>query len=215
MNKSLTISRGEWGYVTRLSDWSGGKAGKAGETPDGRHKLKAFGEYLMPGVPDQTILPHTGFGYVRPLDLVGGTPEERALNAKWMATMRVAHLDYYVARLHGSPDPDAVGLYYPERLFVTGRNDDDGYDLERSEVLRHLAAVGITSHPEYWHPVQLFTGMNMGFPVFHQGLRADTDYGPSWYGTVTSKLLGRKLPDGYTWDHYPSAKYGTLYIETE
>jgi hypothetical protein len=210
MTETLTISQALWGYVTHMSDFSGGRVLKAGVTQDGRHKLSAGLDdgLIVPGVPDTMRRPSSGYGYVRPQD---EDDPDKELWERW-AGCRIDRLDYYVALRNGCPDPGAVPLLYPERVFVNGE-DDDGEPLPRHIVLRHLAAVGIPASHSYWHPVQIFTGINRGFPVFQHGLKADTDIGPSWY-SVTSRLQA-KLPPGYSWELRHAGSYGTLYYDTD
>jgi hypothetical protein len=214
MIHTLTISHGLWGYVTHLSDFSGGRARLEGKTPDGLHTLSrgADSKHLVPGVPDSKFRPHSGYGFVRPRPEDG--PDQK-LWEQW-DRCRLDRLDYYVALMNGSPDPQAVPFYYPERLFVTGDYYSDSKDLGgqlfRTDLLNHLSALGIQAHPEYWHPVQIFHGIKGGFPLFDQGLKADTDVGPTWY-SVQGKLK-TKLPDGYDWD-FSGGNYGTLYFEPQ
>lgn len=205
---SIIISHGEWGYVTRLSDFSGGRAAKAGKTPDGRHRLSSLDDYaIAPGVPDKTLDPRTGYGFVRPQDDPPSPDDD--LWARW-AECRMRRLDYYVAQMNGSPDPAAVCVYYPERLFADGA-DENGNQLSRTALLKHLSAVQLRGWDDFWHPVQIFTGLNMGFPVFREGLKADTDIGPTWWSAINT--LDNKLPKGYSWQQFKGAKYGTLYCE--
>jgi hypothetical protein len=202
---TITISNALWGYISSMTDFSGGRIADAGGTPDGQHVIREdFDRGLIPGYPDGKYMRHGGYGHVRPEDEEGPDAE---LWAQW-GECRMPRLDYYVGLQHGNPDPDSTGLLYPERLFANGE-DDDGGDLPRSTLLTHLAAVGLQGHAEFWHPVQIYTGINRGCPVFRTGLKADTDIGPTWY-SAKQKLDG-KLPAGYEWSHHPKAKYGELY----
>ena len=208
MTEIITISHGEWGYVTNMSDFTGGRVTDDSKTPDGRHVLSPGldDHTIFPGIPDIRLRPHSGYGFVRPHD---HDPADAQLWER-CGGCRMPRLDYYVALRNGSPDPDAVGLLYPERLFVTG-DDEVGNALPRTRLLEHLKAVEIPAHEGYWWPVQIFTGINMGYPVFDQGLKADTDVGPTWHSAAWK--LGQKLPPGYDWE-FSGAKYGTLYYET-
>lgn len=205
---SITISHGEWGYVTHLNDFSGGRAAKAGKTPDGRHRLSRLDEHtIAPGVPDKTLDWRTGYGFVRPQDDPPSPDDD--LWARW-AKCRMRRLDYYVAQMNGSPDPGAVPFFYPERLFVNG-TDDNGNQLSRTALLKHLSALRVRGDCDFWHPVQIFTGISMGFPVFQEGLKADTDIGPTW--STATCILDGELPEGYSWEQFKGANYGTLHRE--
>ena len=215
----LEISHGLWGYVTDMSDWSGGRAGKAGQTPDGEHTLKdGLDGTLIPGVPDSELLGYmpSGYGFARPWQTEGISEEEKQLQEKWMRS-RVPEIDYYVALQNGCPDPSAVRLYYPERVFVSGVDDeDDGRKLTRLELLEHLKAVDLRGYHGFWNPVQIFHGIHSGFPHFSPGMKAHTDMGCSWF-EVNQKLSG-SLPEGYSWDvqtQGAEAGYGLLYFEME
>ncbi len=209
--KTITITTGLWGYVTHLSDWSGGKAAKAGYTPDGRHKLSVGidEQILIPGVPDTMRRPSCGYGYVRPPETKG---PDKVLWKLWDA-MRLQRLDYYVALMNGSPDPQAVVSHYPEKLFIHGEGSERDSVMSRSEILKYLTAIDLPKAGYgFWHPVQIFTGLAMGFPVFRQGLKSDTDVGLTWYAAL-EHMRHAKLPANYMWDHFDGTKYGTLYIK--
>jgi hypothetical protein len=185
--KVIHLNNAEWGYVRDIHSWSG----DATETPDGRHKLlpDGFSNRVMVGDPDTIhsgALP-AGYGSVRPFD-TEVPAEERKCQETWM-TQRMRSLDYYVAQRNGCPDPEAVGLYYPERVFIHGTEEVDGEEreLHRYELLEILKSWGLYAHPGAWDPVQLYHGANRGFPTFHAALKAQTDVGPRWHD-VTSKL---------------------------
>lgn len=208
--RTITISHGEWGYVQRLSDFSGGKIAEALQTPDGKHTLTPMrdgDDNIYPGEPDSRQRRYGGFGFVRP----PREGEDEELWDRWRKDPGECH-DYYVSLRNGCPDPESTPLLYPDRVFVTGE-DDEGDDLSRTELLKHFGAVGLYSHPCYWEPVQMYTGLNKGFPVFRAALKADTGLGMSWY-SVNSKLRGG-LPTGYEWDHYAASLYGMLYYDPE
>lgn len=210
----LEFSQNMWGYVTHMFPCPG----TAGETPDGRHFMTNSFEHAHPGVADSRVFGagfSSGFGYVRPWDVAGVSPDELHLQERWQAC-RVPHVDYYVGLRHGSPDP--VALLYPERVFVYGVRVDEELDeeipLERCELLRHLKALDLRGQAEFWHPVQIYHGRKGGWPLFHAGVKADTDMGVSWY-TVTSKM--QRAPEGYSWEFAPTGlnSHGKLTYESE
>jgi hypothetical protein len=208
---TITISNAAWGYLTDLPDYTGGKIFKKGKLPlDGRHSFKpGLGDTIIPGVTDKSLLGNMpgGYGFVRPWDTEGRVAE-LALNVDWQKA-RVPRLDYYVAMINGSPCPDAVRLYYPERVFVTGEGND-GEDLDRVDILKHLRAVDIRATSHFWLPCQIFHGLKQGgIPNISAGLRSDTDMGASWYEVCNR--LAAKLPAGYEW-YFSGGRYGELFI---
>lgn len=208
---TLIFSSSEWGYVRSIADFSSGKIfdeeGLA-TTPDGLHVLRQdIDGRILPGEPDLKFNKHTGYGHVRPPDTEG---PDAGLWASWLKS-RVARLDYYVSQRNGAPDPAATPLLYPERLFVTAEGDEDE-PLSRTDLMRHLQAVGVPHMPFRWEPVQVYTGLRAGYPVFRQGVRSDTDFQVTWY-TVSSKL-NAELPTGYHWVA-SGGSHGTLYFDAE
>lgn len=210
---ALSISSSEWGFLTYLPNMLREAPQKSGTTPDKKHMLTpGLDELLIPGVPDHKLLgqrsPSSGYGYVRPWDETG-IPEELALELQWRSD-RVPRLDYYVAERNGSPFPDAVGLLYPARVFITAA-DAEREDLPRHLILEVMSELKLPHHPNMWNPCQILYGMGIGgIPKFHSGLRADTDYGASWY--KVSDRMRSNLPEGYTWQSMGDS-HGQLYIE--
>ena len=210
---TLTFSAAEWGYATDIPDW-GSKPDRITpeHTPDRRHRLApGLGETIVPGVSDSSILGRSrgGYGFVRPWD-ENVPPQELKVQQEWQQSPR-PKLDYYVALLNGSPCPDAVRIYYPERVFVTAKDEND-VDLHRYQVLDILRKIGgIHAQPAFWEPCQMFHGLEAGgIPRFSAALRSDTDYGGSWF-TLRERLC-RDLPDGYEWN-YMGGRYGDLWID--
>lgn len=211
----ITISNAEWGYLLELGDFSGGRIKKTKQTKDGRHQLRSLGDNAVQvGVPAVDYSPTLyGYGCVRPWSDEGVTKAEAALQKEWQEHKGQGQvLDYYAAQKFGTPDPDSIGLIYPERVFVNGVDVESG-DLERNVLMKHLKAVGVQHHFSVWGPLQLYGSIAAGLPEFQPSLIAHTDIGVSWY-EVRDKLK-RKLPSGYSWEYFPSAMYGTLYYEGE
>lgn len=207
---TLIFSSSEWGFIRSIADFSGGcifDEDLTSDTPDGRHRLRLdIDDRILPGVSDLKFDPRAGYGHVRPTDTEG---PDVALWKEW-ENVRTRRLDYYVAQRNGSPDPAAAPLLYPERLFVTGEGEGDDEPLPRTEILRHLQALGIPHLPFRWEPVQLFTGYRRGYPVFRQGIKTDTEFSVTWY--AASSKLNATLPEGYHW--VPSGgSHGTLYVD--
>jgi len=210
MYHTIEITKGAWGYLTNLSDFSGGKVFKAGQTPDGRHTLDRGNVCgtVQPGLSDGDRQ-WGGYGSYRPYD--AADDKERAVNDVWEKRNGTAGLDYYIALRNGSPDPSCAAYIYGsdgfDKLFIHGE-DGEGNDLPRYQLLEHLKAIGVRASPAFWDPCQIFHGLKGGFPTFHTALRTETNIGPSWYD-VTSKLKG-ELPPGYSWDGHH-----TLYFDNE
>lgn len=218
---NIIISCSEWGYVTHLPNYVGAKL--PDKTPDGKHLLALGigGDIIQPGKPDSSFLElyRGGFGYCRPWDteLEG---QELALIEEWKSKRATPELDYYAAQRNGSPCPEAVLLYYPERVFVYGTTDE-GNEMSRSVILQHLHAVGIQSHAHAWVPCQLFHGLSGGIPRFSAALRADTDRGVSWYSILQTMQSNQAESAAwsregglYAWNYY-GGRYGELYYDED
>lgn len=219
---TITISNAGWGYLTRLPNTLRDLRSGVVMTPDRRHTLQAIdgGEILAPGIPDGELLggvPYAGgYGYVRHWD-VQGDPKEREVEDDWRhARPAYHHLDYYVALHNGSPFPEAVAIYYAERVFVSGK-DTDRNPLPRYRLLEHLAKFNLAvseprtaSHAMMWHPCQIFHGLKAGMPLFEHALRAATELGPTWHQVVHN--LSGQLPEGYHWWRPEGCRYGQLHI---
>lgn len=132
--------------------------------------------------------------------------------------------DYYVAIADGTVQYDPkkrnaddagkplvcrdleVGVFYAERLFVWGL-DDDGQNLRREVIRQYLRTLHISSDRGFWNPCQVWRGYAKGEPTFYNALRADTQMGPTWWG-VQNRLrhdkLSHDLPEG--WEYNPHGK---------
>lgn len=85
------------------------------------------------------------------------------------------------------------GLFYPERLFLWGE-DDDGNDMGFGELLDTLKKARFYGDEGYWEPCLVWRGFAPGLkPTFRRALRADANLGPTMHNLrsgLKSKAYG-------------------------
>lgn len=127
--------------------------------------------------------------------------------------------DYYVGISEGTRDGRPLGsrdldygVFYSERVFVWGFNDDRS-PMDRIRILEILTDAGVVKAARsYWDPCHVWRGFDKGKPVFFTALRAETACGPRMW--EIEEALRRELPEGMFADLYAGSLAKHLYVET-